>query len=627
MERQAPAVRSTGMGQLSVVTGRAERAAPAPWRQASWSLVLVPVAALLVLLAAAFAAEWAYADRALPGVTVAGVPVSSLTRDAAVARLQGALSRAWAEGGIVASHGGRTWRTTNGAVGIAPDVAAAADAALAYGKTGSVLDRGLAWIDALRGEAGLPLTFRAGGDGVDRWIGAIAAEIDRPAVSGSLSIGTAGLVATEPVIGMRLDRAAAVSAVLAVTSLEDRQIDLGVRRIYPEVDESGFREAFLRAQAITTPLSVVAEDRRVSEDPIGLAQLLVIQRTAAGPGQLAPVPSDASAPERRAVYTASIDHRRLTDWVAALAAQLDRPGANARYAVGREGALSVVPGVAGIRVDQERLAALLVGELQRSSAGAREIAAPTMADPTAFTTEQAKEWLPKLARTSSFTTLFPVNRNRHANIATGSAQFDGVVLRPGATFSFWELLGPVTTERGYAYAGAIIDNRSDENVIGGGLCQVSTTIFNAVARLGYEIEERHAHGYLIERYPMGLDAAVFLPGSDLRWRNDTASPVFLWSWVGDTSVTFEVWGVPTGRTVTFSAPVQRNFVAVPKDQPADPAFPVGYSLAGRDVIVTRTVADSDGTVLHRDTFFSRYAPVWGGPLPAPKEETPPPTAR
>ena len=114
---------------------------------------------------------------------------------------------------------------------------------------------------------------------------------------------------------------------------------------------------------------------------------------------------------------------------------------------------------------------------------------------------------------------------------------------------------------------------------------------------------------------MGLDAAVFLPGSDLRWRNDTSSPVFLWSWVGDTSVTFDVYGVPTGRTVTFSAPVQRSFVAVPKDQPADPAFPAGYSLAGRDVIVTRTVVESDGNELHQDTFFSRYAPVWGGPAP------------
>ena len=179
----------------------------------------------------------------------------------------------------------------------------------------------------------------------------------------------------------------------------------------------------------------------------------------------------------------------------------------------------------------------------------------------------------------------------------------------------YHFLGPVTVERGYAYAGAIIDNRSDESVIGGGLCQVSTTIFNAVAQQGYEIVERHEHGYLIERYPTGLDAAVFQPGLDMRWRNDTASPVFLWSWVGDTSVTFEVWGVPTGRTVSFTDPVQYRFVDVPKDQPADPAFPKGYAIRGRDVVRTRTVTEN-GTVLHQDTWYSHYAPVWGGPAEA-----------
>jgi vancomycin resistance protein YoaR len=286
---------------------------------------------------------------------------------------------------------------------------------------------------------------------------------------------------------------------------------------------------------------------------------------------------------------------------------------SARYTVSKEGALGIIPGVAGIRLDQDKMKALMLDDLLRPAAGTRQLTAPSTDDSTAFTTDQAKQWLPQLKLTSTYTTNFPVSASRHANIATGSSQFDGVVIMPGQTFSFWGLLGPVTVERGYAYAGAIIDNRSDENVIGGGLCQVSTTMFNAIAKLGYQIDERHAHGYLIERYPIGLDAAVFEPGVDFRWTNDTASPVFLWSWVGDTSVTFDVWGLPTGRSVAFSDAVQRNFVDVPADQPADPAFPKGYALRGRDVIRTRTVTDTSGKVVHQDTFFSHYAPVWGGP--------------
>ena len=583
-------------------------------RRLSWSLAILPLAVLCVALAVAFAAQQLYADRVLPGVTVAGVDVGSLGEAAMTERLQSELSRPWAASTIVASTDGRTWRTTNGALGVRPDVDAAVATALSYGKRGSVFDQFGAWLDALRGEARVPLTFQAQGDALDRWLASIASEIDRSAVAGQLEIGAAGLVVTEPVIGRTLDRAATAAAVLAAQTLTDREIELTVRTTWPAVDDAGFKDALARARAVTTPLVVSVEDRRVSEDAAGLASLLRIERVAAKAGELPAIPAGAIAPATRYRYEVSVNETRLGEWVKALGVKLDRPAVGAKYTVSREGALGVIPGVAGIRLDQDKMRSLMLDELVKPASGTRELRAPSAADSTAFTTEQAQQWLPQMTRTSSFTTNFPVSRSRHANIATGSAQFDGVVILPGQTFSFWQLLGPVTVERGYAYAGAIIENRSDDNVIGGGLCQVSTTMFNAVARVGYEIVERHEHSYLIERYPIGLDAAVFEPGLDLRWKNDTASPVFLWSWVSDTSVTFEVYGLPTGRTVTFSDPIQKNFTDVPAGYPPDPAFPPGYTVRGRDVIRTRTVMEA-GKVIHQDTFFSHYLPVWGGPAP------------
>jgi vancomycin resistance protein YoaR len=326
------------------------------------------------------------------------------------------------------------------------------------------------------------------------------------------------------------------------------------------------------------------------------------------------LPAGAIAPASRYRYVVSLKQDRLTDWVTAVAAKLDRPAFSAKFTVNADGVASVISGATGIRVAQDKLVAQLGADLLRPAVGTRSVAAPAAVEIPAFSTEQANTWLPKISRTSEFTTFYPPNAARHANISTGSSQFDGVVILPGQTFSFWELLGPVTVERGYAFAGAIINNRSDENVIGGGLCQVSTTMFNAISRLGYEIVERHAHGYLIDRYPLGLDAAVFEPGVDFKWRNDTEAPVFLWSWNDATSVTFDVWSAPTGRTVTFSAAVQRNFVDVPADQPADPAFIPGSKVAGRDVVRTRTVYEGEN-VLYQDTYFSHYAPVWGGPAP------------
>jgi vancomycin resistance protein YoaR len=591
-------------------------------RAMQWSLLIAPLTIVFVSLAIVFAAQVLYADRALPGVTVAGVNVGSLTRADAEARMRGELENPWSESAIVARADGRTWTTTNGALAVRPDMAAALDEAFALGKSGTLIDRLGAWADALRGGASAPLTLKAQGDALERWLAQVGSDVDRPAVAGSLAVGANGLQVTSPIVGQQLDRVATAATILAAQTLGDREIDLSVRAIYPAVDASGFRDALAKAQAATTPLAVSVEDRHVSEDAAGLGTLLRIERVVAKPGELEALPAGAIAPAVRYRYTVTLDETRISEWVSALGAKLDRPAVSAKFSVTRENVVSVIPGVAGIRLQQDQMKTLLMDELFKPASGARQLIAPSAADANSLTTQQAQEWLPKLERTSTFTTYFPPSKSRHANISTGSGQFDGVVIMPGQTFSFWQLLGPVTVERGYAYAGAIIANRSDENVIGGGLCQVSTTMFNAISRLGYQIDERHAHGYLIDRYPLGLDAAVFDPGVDFRWTNDTASPVFLWSWVSDTSVTFDVWGLPTGRTVTFTDAVQRNFVPVPADQLADPAFPKGVSVQGRDVIRTRTVV-ADGKVLHQDTFFSRYAPVWGGPA-APVEAPPAP---
>jgi len=518
--------------------------------------------------------------------------------------------------------GSRTWQTTNAAIGIAPDLDAAVTEALSYGKSGGGFDRLGAWIDAVRGQANVPFAMHAKGNALDQWVAAAARDTDRAPVSGDLRVGPAGLEAIQPALGREVDRVGTVAALLSADSLGDREVVLRVRTAYPAVDASGFDEAYARAVAVVIPVTVHVEDRTFTENANYLSSLLAIDRVAAKPGALPAIPQDAIAPAVRYRYQVSLVNERVASWATALGAVLDHPGKSAKFALSAEHVPSIVPSESGVKVDQEKLRAMVLDELLRPVTGAtRDLAAPAAVDASAFTTEQAKALLPNLVRTSTFTTYYPPSASRHANISTGASQFDGVVILPGQTFSFWELLGPVTVERGYAYAGAIINNRSDENVIGGGLCQVSTTIFNAVAAQGYDIVERHAHGYYIDRYPIGYDAAVFEPGVDFKWRNDTTNPVFIWSWSDWSSLTIDVWGIPTGRTVAVSAATQTNFVHPAADQPADPAFPKGVSVDGRDVFKTRTVYEN-GKVLHQDFFVSHYAPVWGGPLVPPDAPKP-----
>ena len=117
-------------------------------RGLSVRLVVVPLAIVAAALAIALAAPFVYAERALPGVTVAGVHVGSLDTAAIHERLENELTRPWAQRAVVAAYDGQTWRTTNADLSVLPDVDTAIAAALAYGKTGSPLERAAAWIDS-----------------------------------------------------------------------------------------------------------------------------------------------------------------------------------------------------------------------------------------------------------------------------------------------------------------------------------------------------------------------------------------------------------------------------------------------------------------------------------------------
>ncbi|HUQ17961.1 MAG TPA: VanW family protein [Candidatus Saccharimonadales bacterium] len=599
---------------MAVVTGKGEAASVRAirGRRIAFKAVLVPLLAMLALLSTVFAIEWRYADRALPGLLVAGIESGSLTAPELRARLETELGRPWAAATVTASYEGTTWRTTNGELGIAPDLDAAVEAALTYGKQGALPERATAWLAARNGDARVAFTMRATGSSADQWVGRIARDLDRPARDAALAVTYTGVQVTEAVIGRELDTRATVAALLAPQSLSARDLALSVKLHYPATDAAGSADAQARARAATTPLRVAAGDGSVSEDAAGLATLLNIEKIPAAAGDLPAVPKDATTPATRYRYVVTLNEDRTRSWIAAVANELDRPAKSASYRVNPDGTLAVIPSANGVKIDQDKLLREVSTALFTPVTGRREVAATFVTDLPVFTTEQAAKYAAGMVRISGFTTSYPANASRHANITTGSLQFDNLVVAPGQTFSFWDNLGPVTVERGYAYAGAIINNRSDESVIGGGLCQVSTTLFNAVARAGYDIVERSEHGYYIDRYPLGFDAAVFLPGSDFRWRNDTAFPVLIRAYPAATSIGFELFSIPTGRTVVLGDAVETNLTMPAKDQPADPAYPPGAIVQGRDVSRSWTVYEN-GRMIRSQVFRSHYVPVWGGP--------------
>ena len=125
---------------------------------------------------------------------------------------------------------------------------------------------------------------------------------------------------------------------------------------------------------------------------------------------------------------------------------------------------------------------------------------------------------------------------------------DDKLIAPGATFSFNQTTGDRNAAKGFLEAPVIVNGELTTG-LGGGVCQVSTTVFNAAFEAGLKITERTNHSLYISHYPQGRDATVDYPDVDLKFVNDTGHWLLLRTFVGSSSLTVNLYGTPTGRKV------------------------------------------------------------------------------
>ena len=541
---------------------------------------------MLGVFAAVVVALWP-GDRIAAGVRVAGLDVGGSTRAEALQRLADAPPRS-----VTLIDGTSSRTIALDELGIAPQADAAVAAALSVGHDGDPLARLADRLGAAIRGRDIPMAravIDAGTLGLT--LTALAGEIDRPMVEGDVRITDAGVAVREPQTGRVLDRSRLVDMLLAAGD-PSPSLALPIITIVPRLDAPAIADARVAAVAAYAPLTLVAGSERVVIPASDVARLVRIAEVDTGDGSRLVVSTDAAA-------------------VAALAAgAASRLDGDAREAVLVPGGerFAVEPGRDAVRVDVLAAAQAIERAVFASD---RTTTLPAEVTHPRLTTEAAERFAESVSLVGAYTTYFPVNWARARNIGAAAATFDGMTVTPGESFSFWDRIGEVSTRTGYVYAGTIIGGVSTY-AIGGGLCQVSTTFFNAVIRGGYRIDERHEHSYYIERYPLGLDAAVFAGQEDMRWTNDTGVPVHIRAQGTDTSVTFWLYSAPTGRSVEIGEVQQWDLRWPYPGQPADPQHAPGYVVPGRDTLAIRTVLQ-DGVAISRDEWHSHYAPVWGGP--------------
>lgn len=220
-------------------------------------------------------------------------------------------------------------------------------------------------------------------------------------------------------------------------------------------------------------------------------------------------------------------------------------------------------------------------------------------------TEKALREFPPVQRLSAFTTYYGRHDspNRIHNIKLIASWIDGTLLLPDEKFSVADAIGDFTPEKGFKeafviYGGVLVP------MLGGGTCQIGTTLFNAAALSDLEILSRQNHSFYFNIYPLGRDATVYPGQKDLIFKNNTGHPILIKAVATNKRLSFRVYGTPTGKRVEFSAPAVYMLTASGY-RPAT----VGQVLAADrpfKTFVTRTVYNAQGDKIKEEALHSFY---------------------
>ena len=564
-------------------------------------LVLFGAVAGLILL------DRAYDGRIIPNVAVRGLRLDEMRPDEARAALRRRYA-AFLAAPVALQFEGRVWRPTPEQLGVSLEIDDAVAHAYGAGR-GADLFRSLPEALAIwRDGVDLPLRLTVGQRQLQAYLSGLAREIDVAPRNATLSV-LKGRVVTAP---MQVGRQALVDAtaqemLAGLPALAPRTVKLRSRPLRPLVEDSGIVEAQRQLDALLrAPVSVTAGERRWtwSQDELGT---LV---------QLARIPRADGQGER---ITASLDRQKLEGWLRDRAAEIDAAPIEPQLRFTANGLRIIREGHNGARLDVAQALDRLTAALWQES---RTITLPvTILRPQARPETLAGLGIVELVAQgkSSFENSAPY---RVQNIQAGARQMDGVLIPPGAEFSFNRTVGAIDESNGFTQGYAIIDGRTQLEW-GGGVCQVSTTVFRAAFWAGVPITERNQHAVRIRWYekfePIGMDAAIFTgPGGyDLRFVNDTGAWLLMET-VVDTAnqvLTVNLYGTKPGREVIQVPPVITNEVPAPTEPRYvnDPALPAGTikqtdtARGGMDVTIGQIVKQ-DGKVVYEDTFFSRFKP-------------------
>ena len=262
-------------------------------------------------------------------------------------------------------------------------------------------------------------------------------------------------------------------------------------------------------------------------------------------------------------------------------------------------------------------AAKAVEDLFASGKYTGTITVPTTVKEPALTEEMIKN---DFGLVGSEWTVTDGNDNRNNNISQACANINGKILEPGEVFSFNETVGQRTYDNGFLPA-TVISGGEYKQDLGGGICQVSTTLYNAVLMTDLEIVERHSHAWPSDYIACGLDATVDWPALDFKFRNDSDYQIVIVTWwdPSDSTCNAQIYGhkLPDGKTINTRGEIVSATPAGETEYIADPELPVGQTRTLRNAhqgitaYAYKVWYDAEGNEISKEFYNSSYYAAYG----------------
>lgn len=554
-----------------------EDRAPGPRR---WPWYLLGLVATLGLLYAGVA--WWSGERVPRGTTVAGVDIGGQSAGEARRTLDRALAARAGEPIVLTSAAGRA-ELDPATAGVSVDVPATVD-----GLTGFSLAPAAVW-HALAGGTDVPPVVTVDDAAFAKAVDGVRPELDAKAREGALSVATGAVVYRAPVAGTTTDAAGTAAA---------------VRRWWPSQDS-------VEVEAeVVPPRTSAAELQRVRTEFADVAVSGPVTVTAGGKEFRIPVKTFAPVIVLRAAEDGTVtpraDEKKLLAVVHAAAkkagAEVAAKDAVVTFPTGEITRPRVAASVVGTRLDDASITSAVwaaISSPERTAKVATKDVAPD------FTTAEAKKTLPT-EKISSFTTYYEPGVPRVQNIKLAARIIDGTYIPPGEQFSMNGILGQRTPEKGYVQAGIIRDGRLAESY-GGGISQVSTTIFNASFFAGVQLDAWQAHSFYISRYPEGREATISWPDLHNKWTNDLDAGILVRVATTDTSITVTYYGKKK-YDVKATKSARYDVVKPKKITDDSPTCKPQGAVEGFKVDIGR-IFEQNGKVVRRASFTTTYDPA------------------